>query len=227
MISILPAILAENATELHERLTFPGFWEPGMTAHIDVLDGSLFGATCFCDPAAVAPHQPDSQALPHIELHCMVQNPLPIITAWHTLVPSTVRAIVHTEIPHDLDTVLASIRDLGLETGVALSPNVPVDQLKHLAQLPSRALMMGVQPGASGQSFLGEPILSKIRRCRALFPNITIAVDGGVTADLVPALQHAGADALVMNSAIWGKITPHQAYRALAHSALLPEENTI
>lgn len=229
MIEILPGILAENAEELQEKLFFPGFWQPGMTAHVDILDGSMFGATCFCDATAVAgrskstPHTPHHTPLPFIELHLMVQNPLPIIEQWKSLIPETTRAIVHIEIERSLDPVLDRARELGLETGVALCPETPPDALDRVHHIPDRVLVMGVRPGASGQQFLGELILAKIRRLRALHPLFTIAVDGGIRAENKKDVIKAGANALIATSAIWQSKRPLEAYTQLTHSNILPE----
>jgi ribulose-phosphate 3-epimerase len=227
---ILPAILAADAAELQERLLFPGFWQPDMVAHVDILDGSMFGATCFCDPRAVAtPSAPSGRGLlvPSIELHCMVQNPLPIIKEWKSLVPSTIRAIVHIEMYRPIDPVLHHIHELGLENGVALCPETLVDRLGLLLETPDRVLMMGIPPGAAGQSFLGEPILSKVRRLRTLHPQLTIAMDGGVTTELANSMYNAGANALVANTAIWHNTHPKQAYEIFTHSAMLHEGSAI
>lgn len=234
MTEILPGILAENAEELQEKLLFPGFWQPGMTAHVDILDGSMFSATCFCDATAVAGQSMQLEAprrgvstIPNIELHLMVQNPLPIIEQWRSLVPETMRAIVHAEIERSLDPILDRARGLGLETGIALCPETSPDILNRIHHIPDRVLVMGVHPGASGQQFLGELILAKIKRLRALHPTFTIAVDGGVTGDLVQKLTNAGANALIATSAIWQSKRPFDAYTQLTHSNTLPEKNRI
>ncbi len=223
MPDILPAILATDAAEFQERLRFPGFWQPGMVAHIDILDGSMFHATCFHQAASVS-HLSMVQG---IELHCMVQNPLPIIETWKSLVPQTIRAIVHMEIPRPIDPMLQRIKELNLESGVALCPETPVDTLELLSKLPDRVLMMGIHPGASERGFLGEPILSKIRRLQSLHPELTIAIDGGVTPELVAGMQQAGADAFVAGSAIWQAKYPRAAYEALTHSSTLHGEKDI
>ncbi len=229
MIEVLPGILAENATELREKLFFPGFWQPGMTAHIDILDGTMFGATCFCDAMAIGGQRKEDREGrgPSIELHCMVQNPMPIIEQWRSIVPETIRAIVHAEIERPIKPILDRIRELGIETGVALCPGTPPDILGDLPKLPDRVLMMGVEPGASGKPFLGEPILAKIRRARVIFPSLTIAVDGGMNTETAQSVIAAGASAFVATSAIWSAKRPHDAYQQLTHSMILPDGRNI
>lgn len=231
MIEILPAILADDAETFRERFMFSGFWQPGMTAHIDILDGSMFGTTCFCDPAAIAAkgklqmengklsdeessffHFPSS-----IELHCMVRNPLPVIEHWKAIVPQTMRAIVHAEIERPLDELSRRIHNLDLEFGVAFCPETSVDLLKTLPELPDRALIMGIHPGASGRPFMGEPILAKIRRLRAQHASLHISIDGGITKDNARSIMSAGASSLVAASAIWATPHPRESYEQLAH----------
>ena len=225
MTEVLPGILAQDAAELREKLFFPGFWQPGMIAHIDILDGTMFGATCFCDPSSAKASE--GKAIPPIELHCMVQNPMPIIEQWKSIAPETMRAIVHAEIERPLAPILHQIRELGLETGVALCPRTSPNVLNDLPQLPDRLLIMGVEPGASGKPFVGEPILAKIRRVRSLHPSLTIAVDGGMNEDTARSVIAAGANALIATSAIWSAKRPHDAYQQLTHNNTLPGVHNI
>jgi ribulose-phosphate 3-epimerase len=233
MIEVLPAILADDAAMLRERLSFSGFWTDGMTAHVDILDGSMFDASCFCDPSAVALQPPPSPpwkggGFPSaIELHCMVQNPLPIIEQWKQLVPQTLRAIVHAEIDRPLDPILAHIRELHLETGVAFCPETRTIMLEALMSMPDRVLMMGIRPGASGRPFLGEEILAKIRRLHREYPSLHISVDGGITSENAPVIVEAGASSLVAASAVWNTPNPHQSYEHLVHRAMLHDHSRI
>lgn len=209
MPDILPAILATDAAEFQERLRFPGFWQPGMVAHIDILDGSMFHATCFHQAASVS-HLSMVQG---IELHCMVQNPLEVAEAWFDHVPTLKRVIVHREIGRSLANVVTKLRTMNVEVVVAVNPATPVDEI---ARLPIDALMvMGVEPGASGQAFLGEPILAKMRRAQALFPNLKLAVDGGVSQTTISQISLAGASRCVASSALWKAEKPAEAYKEL------------
>ncbi len=226
MIEILPAVLADDAETFRERLTFPGFWQPGITAHIDILDGSMFHTTGFWDPAAIraaahAPLRQDFSFPSAIELHCMVRNPLPVIEHWKTMIPQTTRAIVHAEIDRSLDELLHRIRGLDLEFGIACCPATSTDLLTVLPELPDRVLLMGVEPGASGRTFLGEPILAKVQRLHAQHPALHISVDGGVTKENAAGIFQRGATSLVTASAIWATSHPQESYEHLIHHAVL------
>jgi ribulose-phosphate 3-epimerase len=215
--NILPAILTDDAETFRERLTFPGFWKSGMTAHVDILDGTLFDATCFCEPEHIL-HERHANSFPSsLELHCMVRNPIPVIERWKTLVPETARAIVHAEIDRPLDPLLRRIHDFGLEAGVAICPETATTIVETLAPALDRVLIMGVAPGASGRQFLGEPIRAKLRRLHACFPDLPLCVDGGVRRDNVHVIQAEGASSVVVGSAIWNTPHPKQSYIQFIH----------
>ena len=227
-LQILPGILEHTPEDFQEKLFFPGFWQPGMTAHIDILDGTMFGATCFCDSVAISETtQRVVSTIPNIELHLMVQNPLPIIQHWKSLIPQTIRAIIHTEIDRPLQPILNEIKRLNLETGIALCPKTNTEIIEPFIESLDRVLIMGIEPGASGKPFLGEPILAKIRRLRALHPSLIIAVDGGVTMQNAQSIIDSGANSLIATSAIWNSEHPQNTYTQLTHSIQLHEGKRI
>lgn len=231
MLAILPSILTDDAETFRERLTFAGFWRSDMTAHIDILDGSMFGATCFCDPMAICPPRNTSSqdvSFPtSIELHCMIRNPLPVIQQWKTLIPQTVRAIIHAEIDRPIDTLSQHIHNLNMECGIAFCPKTSADLLHRLSELPDRVLLMGVEPGTSGQPFLGDIILAKIQRLRAQHASLHISVDGGITPMNAPHIFQSGASSVVTASAIWNTPNPRESYEHIVHRVLLHEEKKI
>ncbi|MEK7183854.1 MAG: hypothetical protein AAB776_04445 [Patescibacteria group bacterium] len=208
-MEILPGVLAYDEADFKKRLLHPELRKLAPTFHVDVLDGSLFKTTCWAD-AKVIGSWPN---LPNIELHCMVQNPLEVAEAWFDHVPTLKRVIVHREIGRSLANVVTKLRTMNVEVVVAVNPATPVDEI---ARLPIDALMvMGVEPGASGQAFLGEPILAKMRRAQALFPNLKLAVDGGVSQTTISQISLAGASRCVASSALWKAEKPAEAYKEL------------
>jgi ribulose-phosphate 3-epimerase len=212
-MEILPGVLAYDAIDFRKRLTHPGLRQAASAFHVDVLDGSLFNATCWADAQVVG----SWKNLPDIELHCMVQNPLAVAEVWHKHVPSLKRVIVHREIGSHLPQVITQLRHFNVEVVVAVNPRTPVDDI---ARLPIDALMvMGVEPGKSGQKFLGEPILAKLRRARALFPNLRLAVDGGVSEATLGTLVHTGVSRCVASSALWKAENPAEAYENLLNKS--------
>src|SRR5690606_5693684 len=110
--------------------------------------------------------------------------------------------------PH-LHRSLQAIRALGKKAGVALNPATPVSAIHHVIDDCDLVLVMSVNPGFGGQSFIPES-LNKIRQAKALIGgrDIDLEVDGGVTADNARAIVEAGANVLVAGSAIYGGNEP-------------------
>lgn len=211
MTEIIPAVLARNAADCQAKLLCPGLRSVVDIFQIDVLDGSMFDASCFADPQIIATWP----NLPNIELHLMVHNPLPVIELWHNLIPSLKRVIIHAELARPLGAILERAQVIGLETGLSLNPETSLDRIAHHLHNLNVVQIMGVHPGASGQPFLGEPIIAKIRRCHELHPNLIIAVDGGVSLQTAKSLINAGASHLIAGSALWSAINPVEAYTQL------------
>jgi ribulose-phosphate 3-epimerase len=211
MVEIIPAVLAHNADDCQAKLLHPGLRSVANIFQIDVLDGSMFDATCFADPKIIA-KWPN---LPTIELHLMVHNPLPIIELWHSLIPTLKRVIIHAELARPLGAILERASALGLEIGLTLNPETSLDRLAHHLHDLDVIQIMGVHPGSSNQPFLGEQILAKIRRCRQLHQNLIISVDGGVNLKTTKSLINAGANRLIAGSVLWSAINPAEVYTQL------------
>lgn len=208
-MEILPGVLATDELDCKQKLLHPRLQKVAKLFHVDVLDGSMFNNTCWADPEIVG----SWSGLPHIELHCMVQNPLPVAEAWYKHVPTLKRVIVHKEVGRSLKHVIAELSQLELEVIVALNPDTPVDEILNL---PVDALtIMGVQPGKSGQPFLGEPILSKVKRARVLLPDCPLELDGGVSEKTISQIAQAGVTRCVASSALWKAENPVEAYENL------------
>lgn len=116
---------------------------------------------------------------------------------------------VHAEAGPHLHRSLQAIRALGKKAGVALNPATPVSAIQHVIDDVDLILIMSVNPGFGGQSFIPES-LNKIRQAKALIGgrDIDLEVDGGVTADNAHAIVSAGANVLVAGSAIYGGNDP-------------------
>ncbi|ODU86290.1 MAG: ribulose-phosphate 3-epimerase [Pelagibacterium sp. SCN 63-17] len=116
---------------------------------------------------------------------------------------------VHAEAGPHLHRSLQAIRGLGKKAGVALNPATPVSAIQHVIDDCDLVLVMSVNPGFGGQSFIPES-LNKIRQAKALIGNrdIDLEVDGGVTADNAREIVAAGANVLVAGSAIYAGNDP-------------------
>lgn len=213
MIELIPSLLVESAKEFERRLRLVDAHVK--TVHVDILDGTMFPHVSFHDPQMIG----DIATNVHYEIHLMVENPLPIIAEWKKHVPNLVRAIIHAELDRPVGLILEEIKQTHkLETGLALNPETPVkEMLTHIPNLDS-VLVMGIHPGASGQAFLGELALDKIRTVHAHAPNMPIACDGGVNLETAETIINAGCIRLVAASAIFNAPSPGEAIKALSAS---------
>lgn len=209
MIELIPSLLVESEKEFDRRLRLVDPYV--QTVHVDVLDGTLFPHVSWYDPRAVG----DIETPVKYELHLMVENPLPIIEAWKEQVPNLTRAIIHAEIDRPQSAIFEFIhQELKLETGLALNPETPIDEVH--AHLPNAdmVLVMGVHPGASGQPFGGEYLLEKMREIKKRYPKTVIGCDGGVTLDNAEAITRTGCERLIVASALFSTDDPKSALKA-------------
>jgi ribulose-phosphate 3-epimerase len=210
MREIIPTILVNSKKEFEERLRIEE--QLASTVQIDILDGTLFPVTNWHDADAVA----QIQTSVAFELHLMVNNPLPIIAEWVAKVPNVKRAIVHAEIERPIGKIIEEIHTTHfIEAGVAINPETPIEEIH--SNLPDLDVLtiMGVHPGINGAPFEGDYILDKIREAKNRAPNLTIEVDGGVNADLIPSLVQAGAERFALASAIFKALEPKEAWKKL------------
>jgi ribulose-phosphate 3-epimerase len=116
------------------------------------------------------------------------------------------RVTVHAEASPHLDRTLQAIGALGMKAGVALNPGTPESMVAYVLDRVDLVLVMTVNPGFAGQSFIGA-MVEKVARVKAMIGGrpILIQVDGGITAETAPAVVRAGARALVAGSAVFGR----------------------
>ena len=210
MTEIIPSILVESQEEFERRLRLVD--GAVKTVHVDILDGTMFPTTSWFDARAIGAIE-----TPVVyELHLMVENPLPIIKQWSEHVKNLRRAIVHVELDRPLSTLLEDIKQwYKIETGLAINPETPIEEVKHHTEMLDSLLVMGIHPGASGQLFLGDSIIEKIRSLHHHYPQLPIGCDGGITKDGIPALLEAGCSRLVVASNIFSAENPQNAIAAL------------
>jgi ribulose-phosphate 3-epimerase len=178
--------------------------------HVDVMDGR-FVPNITIGPVVVGAIRKRTR-LP-LDVHLMIVEP-------ERYIPEFVAAgadmvTVHVEACPHLQRTLAQIRELGARAGVALNPATPVSTLELVLDDLDLVLVMSVNPGFGGQSFI-PTAHRKIRELRALLGNrpVDVSVDGGVKVDLAAALAADGASTLVAGSAIFGAADPAAAIKA-------------
>ena len=113
---------------------------------------------------------------------------------------------IHPEAHPHLDRSLQVIRDLGCKAGAALNPSTPISVLENVLDRLDLVIVMSVNPGFGGQSFLHSQV-QKISALKKMFAgrDILIEVDGGINPSTAPLVAKAGADVLVAGSAVYGK----------------------
>jgi ribulose-phosphate 3-epimerase len=111
---------------------------------------------------------------------------------------------VHAEVCEHLDRTLSQIRELGCKAGVSLNPHTSEDCLRYVLDRVDLVLVMSVNPGFGGQSFI-PTVVDKIARIRDMLGgrDVDIEVDGGITPETAPSVVAAGATALVAGSAVF------------------------
>ncbi len=217
MLEIIPAFLVQSKKEFEEKLRLVEF--DCKTIQLDILDGGLFPNTTWFDAATIGQIKTNV----NIELHLMVENPIPIIEEFIKHVPTLNRAIVHAEMHRPLGSVTSYIKDtLKLEVGVAVNPETPLSQIEDVIHSIDTLLIMSVHPGFSGQSF-GDTdhvnseatVMNKIKQARAHKSDLILEVDGGVTEELIKPLVKAGINRICAASLIFKADNPTNKLREL------------
>ena len=146
------------------------------------------------------------------DAHLMVANPDALLDSYAKAGAEIIT--VHAEACPHLDRTLSRIRELGCRAGVSLNPHTPAENLQHVLDRLDLILVMTVNPGFGGQSFI-HAMIDKIATIRQMTEgrDILIEVDGGITAETAPLVAAAGARALVAGSAVF-KGDGEAAYRA-------------
>ncbi|MDR1816163.1 MAG: ribulose-phosphate 3-epimerase [Clostridiales Family XIII bacterium] len=215
MAKLSPSILTADFTRLGETLALFARHPVVGWVHFDVMDGAFvpnisFGAPVVRSAAASGTKLP-------FDVHLMVADPGRYVADYVT--PNTEYIVVHQEACTHLDRVLAQIRDLGVKCGVALNPATPLDTLDYVLDKVDQVLVMSVNPGFGGQSFIPSALdkiraLAESRRAHGL--EFAIAVDGGVKESNIRDVASAGADIIIAGSAVLNNADPDAALSRFA-----------
>ena len=170
--------------------------------HFDVMDGVFVPSISFGMPVLASIKPAVKQV---IDTHLMITEPIRYVEAFAEAGADILT--VHYESCKDIRATLDKIKACGMKTGLAISPDTPVEVLKEFLGEVDMFLVMTVHPGFGGQKFIHSS-LDKIRRLREMREErgyaFLIEVDGGVTAENAKAICEAGADILVAGSALFG-----------------------
>ncbi|GEL75922.1 ribulose-phosphate 3-epimerase [Tenuibacillus multivorans] len=213
MTKIAPSILSADFAKLGDEIKDVDSYADYI--HVDVMDGH-FVPNITIGPLIVDAIRPITN-LP-LDVHLMIENPENYIPAFAKAGANIIS--VHQEACPHLHRTIQQIRDLNVKPGVVINPATPVQQIEPILGDVDLVLVMTVNPGFGGQSFI-ESAVSKIERLHDLREkhhyDYEIEVDGGVNQETARICVDAGADVLVAGSAIFKQQNRKQAIQSITN----------
>jgi ribulose-phosphate 3-epimerase len=211
-VILVPSILAADFGRLAEEVACAERGGAG-AIHADVMDGH-FVPNLTLGPAVVKAVR-KATSLP-IDVHLMIEEPDRFVDSFVDAGASWIS--IHVETTPHLQRTVAHLRARGIRPGVVLNPSTPLSSLEEILDEVDYVLLMSVNPGFGGQTFLPAS-LGKVRRLRRIVQErglrVQIEVDGGVDVSNARALVDAGAELLVAGSAVFGGGDPEVSARHL------------
>lgn len=209
-VKISPSILASDYANLQSELERISTSD---MIHVDVMDGHFvpnisIGApvTAACKKVCDVP----------FDVHLMISNPLDYVEDFAKAGADII--CFHAECDSDTEETIDKILSLGKKAGLAIKPATPIDEVvKYLDKL-SMVLVMTVEPGFGGQSFM-ESTMPKVEVIRKINPDIDIEVDGGINAETIKIAAKAGANVFVAGSAVFKSENPAETIALLRKNA--------
>jgi len=211
---LAPSLLAADFGNLQQAIEMVNASEADWF-HIDIMDGVFVPNISYGMPvlSVIQKH-----ATKPLDVHLMIVDPSRYISTFAKLGSDILT--VHYEACTHLHRTLQAIKAEGMKAGVALNPHTPVSVLEDIIQEVDVLLLMSVNPGFGGQSFI-ENTYKKVRQAKMLIEqagaSTLIEIDGGVSLKNAKALVEAGADALVAGSFVFNAANPTQTIADLKH----------
>ena len=199
-VKLAPSILSANFSRLGEQVA-EATKAGADYIHIDVMDGQFVPQITIGAPVVAAIRSWTNLPL---DVHLMIKAPEHQINQFVKAGADIIT--VHIEACPHIHRVVQTIKESGTKAGVALNPGTPIDTLNEILAFLDLALVMTVNPGFGGQTFI-EDMLDKIARLRAELDKKGLAteleVDGGINAEIAPRVVQAGARVLVAGAAVF------------------------
>lgn len=216
-IEIAPSILSADFARLGEEIAAVEKAGAGVL-HVDVMDGHFVPNITVGLPVvkALAPitHLP-------IDAHLMISQPG--LYAEQFVKAGARMVSVHVEADAHLHRTIMSIKSAGAQAGAVINPATPVDALQEILDFVDYVLIMSVNPGFGGQTFISTA-LDKVRRLRQMIDQrglpVRIEIDGGIDLDNIQRIVEAGAEIIVAGSAIFGTNDPGKAVQDLREATV-------
>jgi ribulose-phosphate 3-epimerase len=215
-VRIAPSILSADFARLADAIAHIEAGGADLV-HVDVMDGHFVPNITIGPPVVAALKRVTKLPL---DVHLMISDPDRYLEAFVQAGASMLT--VHAEVLPHLHRTLTHIRSLGAKAGVAINPSTPVSMISEVTAQMDHVLVMSVNPGFGGQTFIPHS-LAKISAARDLLAKngsqAVIEVDGGVDRENAASIVHAGASILVAGASVFGAGDATEATRALRRAA--------
>ncbi|HEX3102735.1 MAG TPA: ribulose-phosphate 3-epimerase [Pyrinomonadaceae bacterium] len=215
MFEIAPSILSADFTRLAEEIAAVEAGGAKML-HVDVMDGHFVPNITIGLPVVRSIRKATGLV---IDTHLMISEPgryaVEFVKAGADMVS------VHIEADHHLHRTLTAIREAGAKAGIAINPATPIELLTEALPYADFILLMSVNPGFGGQSFI-PTMTDKLRRLKEMIRlsglPVRIEIDGGIDDSNIGEIVKAGAEMIVAGSAVFGRGEPTDAVKGLIES---------
>jgi ribulose-phosphate 3-epimerase len=212
-IEIAPSILSADFGCLSDEIRQVA--DCGLTIiHLDVMDGHFVPNLTMGPPLVknLRSHFPNLI----LDAHLMITDPDDYIEPF--VKAGADHITFHIEANGEPEDIIKRLHDMGCSAGLCVNPVTPVKDIEEFAELCQMILVMTVNPGFGGQSFMAEAAKKIIDIRKMVGPDVRIEVDGGISADTAKTVVEYGADTLVAGNAIFGKADRKKAIEDIVNS---------